>query len=130
MFFKIFVLFSFIFALGTTFAQGPASGITDSSLNSVFTKATKLYSEGRYEATARELSEVEKKIIMTENSDESLGLLAYWQGIVANRLNEFPDAIKYFDKAINLKYKSDDINYEINENSQKTIGDQTNINKK
>lgn len=78
----------------------------------IFEKARKLYSEGRYEATAEELNGLESQLKGHEAGKESLAMLAYWQAIVANRLNDFPKAIQSFDKAIKLGFDSPDINYE------------------
>lgn len=110
MFFKALVIILLIVGQSPGFAQELADGISTSTDNSFFKKAAELYQQGRYEAVADELKSLEAKIPV-EDADNR-GLLFYWQGIVANRLNEFPQAITYFDLALKKGYKSEDINYE------------------
>lgn len=95
-----------------SFAQELADGISASDKNTHFLKASELYKQGRYEAVSAELKLVENKL-KASNDEENLALLYYWQGIISNRLNEFPEAVIYFDKAIKSGYKSEDINYEL-----------------
>lgn len=113
MFLQVFIIFFLIMGQSLSFAEDLADGISVSSENSLFSEAGMLYRDGRYEAVAAELKTIEVNLANKVSNDDNLRLLNYWQGIIANRLNEFPDAIKYFDKAIKLKYKSEDINYEL-----------------
>lgn len=111
MFLKVLVIIVLIVSQSPGFTQELAEGISSFSKNSLFRTAGELYQQGRYEAVAAELKSLESKIPATDA--DNLGLLSYWQGIVANRLNEFPDAITYFDLAIKRGYKSEDMNYEL-----------------
>lgn len=112
MFLKLFFVMFFIAGRSLCFAQEPASGISKASLKPVFKKANQLYSEGRYEATDEELTTVESVLKSADDTEELFGVLYYWQGVVANRLNDFPKAISSFDKAIKLGFDSPDLNYE------------------
>ena len=110
---KVLIIFMIVACRSFCFAQEPASGISKSSLRPEFKKANALYSESRYEATDEELTDVERRLKTSEDAEDLLGVLYYWQGIVANRLNDFPKAISGFDKAIKLGFDSPDINYEL-----------------
>ncbi len=109
---KLFFVMILIAGRSLCFAQEPASGISNASLKPVFKKANQLYSEGRYEATDEELTTVESVLKSSDDTEELFGVLYYWQGVVANRLNDFPKAISSFDKAIKLGFDSPDLNYE------------------
>ena len=109
---KVLLIFFLMAGRSLCYAQEPASGISKASLKPVFKKANQLYSEGRYEATDEELTNVEHSLKTSEDAEELIGVLYYWQGVVANRLNDFPKAISSFDKAIKLGFDSPDLNYE------------------
>lgn len=71
-------------------------------------KASQYFSQGKYQATVDELATLEQKY---ENSAHA-GLIAYWKAISFNRLQNFPEAIANFDKALKLKYNPKDLHYE------------------
>ncbi len=110
-----FVLISLITIAGQSlsFSQELPDGISTTSENSLFKTAGELYKQGRYDAVSDELKNISAKLMSTNADDENLALLFYWRGVVANRLNDFPEAITYFDQAIKRGYKSDDIHYEL-----------------
>lgn len=71
-------------------------------------KAAEHFSEGRYQATIEELSQLENKNL--SKSDQ--GLIAYWKGMTYNRVLDFPRAIEHFQKSLNLDNVPLDIHYE------------------
>lgn len=109
---KSFLMFLFLSTSVITEAQ-------DISENSIeqndihFKKAGELLSEGKFEATLKELNRVEKELKQSRSSKSKFGTLYYWKGIVANRLSDFPLAIKSFDLALNYDFESPDIHYEL-----------------
>lgn len=101
-----------IFCLSLAFAQEEeakeASEIKTAGKQSLFKEAAALFSAGKYEDTITELSAVEA----LTNDREALGLAAYWKGICANRLSDFPLAIQSFDKALGHSFNPRDLHYE------------------
>lgn len=101
-----------IFCLSFAFAQeeertNPAE-ISAAGKQSLFKDASAFFSAGKYEDTIAELSSVEART----NGREALGLAAYWKGICANRLQNYPLAIENFDKALGHSFSPQDLNYE------------------
>lgn len=79
----------------------------------LFENANTFFSEGRYEKTLLELKSIEEKLMKNpEANKQNLGLVSYWKGIVLNRLQEYPDAIRSFDRALSLDYAPVDLHYE------------------
>lgn len=74
----------------------------------LFSKAAELFSAGNYRTAVEELNTIEQR---TRNRAQ-LGLIAYWKGIIYNRLQEFPLALKSFEQALSLDYAPQDIHYE------------------
>jgi tetratricopeptide (TPR) repeat protein len=70
-----------------------------------------LYSEGKYQSTITELTDVEEKF-KDKMDRQRLGLISYWRGICHNRLQNFSEAIKNFDRALGYEYSPQDIHYE------------------
>lgn len=94
-------------------AQDDSLEITEASGNSLFKAAVEYYSQGKYQSTVEELNLVEQKIAAKPNpSRETLGLINYWKGICYNRLQEFTESIKHFDKSLQLDYAPVDLHYE------------------
>lgn len=94
-------------------AQNSSNEIEGASKNVIFKEATSLFLQGKYQATAAELSNVESKLSQTQSSNKALqGLIAYWKGICFNKAQDFPEAISQFDKALGLGYEPEDLNYE------------------
>lgn len=76
-------------------------------------KAGELFTQGKYNATITELAEVEARLKAQAGvSKETLGLIAYWKGISYARNQDFAEAIKSFDEALNLSYSPEDLPYE------------------
>lgn len=112
MFLKVIFITFLIGFRFLSFAQEPDSAISKKAKNPAFKRANELYGEGKYEATDEELTHVQEKLKASPEAEDLFGVLYYWQGIVANRLNDFPKAINSFDKAIKLGFDSPDLNYE------------------
>lgn len=83
-----------------------------SEVDSLFKKANQLLSESKFEAAMAELNSIEENIKQDRSLANKLGKLNYLKGIVANRLNDFPQAVKSFDKALKIGYDSPDLHYE------------------
>lgn len=95
------------------YGEEPNSEITNASNNALYKEASSLFTQGKYQAVVTELNSIESKIIASKNPSRSgLGLIAYWRAICFNRLQDFPDAIADFDKALGLSFSPQDINYE------------------
>ena len=103
------LILSVSFSFAQTDAEEPVQEITQAGKKSVFASAARHYAEGKYSAAVEDLSAVEKA---PGQSKENLGLAAYWKGICYNRLQDFPNAIASFDKALGQDYKPVDIHYE------------------
>ena len=95
------------------FGQEASQEIVSASKDAVFKEASQLFSQGKYEATVNELNSVESKLNSGSKPSRSLlGLTSYWKAICYNKLQNFPDAIANFDKALGLDFSTEDINYE------------------
>lgn len=90
-------------------AQESSVEIVGASKNKLFATAIGLYSEGKYQSTIDELKNIEGK---SQNNNQVLGLTSYWKGICFNRLQEYHEAVKSFDKALQYNYSPVDLNYE------------------
>lgn len=78
-----------------------------------FVNASKLFNEGKYQSTIEELNPIEIELQKTVEGKKKLGLVYYWKALSFNRLQDFPNAITYFDLAIEHGYqKPQDFNYE------------------
>lgn len=83
-----------------------SSELTEASKSTIFKKAFALYSQGRYQTTVEELTRVE------QNHPAHSGLINYWKGICYSRSQNFPEAIKSYDRALKQKFSPQDIHYE------------------
>lgn len=88
--------------------DAPSQEISSASKMTKFSKASSLFSTGKYESTIEELDQLNA----TVSDRTQLGLIMYWKGICYNRLQNFPEAIAHFDKSLNLDYSPQDLNYE------------------
>jgi tetratricopeptide (TPR) repeat protein len=89
------------------------SDLTEVSGKTQLAKASKLFFQGKYESAISELDSVEKSIIESDKPDQKmLSLIAYLRGLSNNRIQDYPEAIKAFSKALELTYSPKDINYE------------------
>jgi tetratricopeptide (TPR) repeat protein len=80
---------------------------------SIFQKAAADFAAGRYKSVLTELDQLESKLVAKGYKNKAvLGLMAYWRGISASRLQDFPRAIKEFEQALSLAYAPRDIHYE------------------
>lgn len=91
------------------FGQENSAEIDRAGNNSIFKEASRLFAEGKYNATAIELESVEQTQKLTKTQK---GLVAYWKGIAYNRNQDFSKAIANFDKALGEDYSPVDLNYE------------------
>lgn len=81
--------------------------------DNMLTKASSLFSEGRFEATVEELNRVEMILKETgKASAETQGLMSYWRAICFARLRSFSSALENFERSLKLKYAPQDIHYE------------------
>lgn len=76
-----------------------------------FKEVMSLYSQGKYHSTVEELDRIENKMKGSDDK-KTIGLIEYWKGMSFNRLQRFADAIKSFERSLNLGYDTLDINYE------------------
>lgn len=97
------------FAFAQPAPEEASEEITSAGKKTIFSEAAKQFATGKYSATVEELTTVERS---PNQNKETLGLAAYWKGICYNRLQDFPNAIASFDKALGLDYKPVDIHYE------------------
>jgi hypothetical protein len=98
-----------VFILVYAFAHSGNLIAQDERENQLYSEANRLFNEGKYRATIEELSSLEKKKGLDRLTK---GFIAYWKGISASRLQDYPLAIAQFDKALGLDYSPKDINYE------------------
>jgi len=103
-----------ILCLGlSAYAQDDSLEISNASNNAVFKNAVDSYSQGKYQATVEELKTIEAKLTQKGSPNrETLGLIQYWKGICYNRLQDFSESIKSFDKSLGLDYVPVDLHYE------------------
>lgn len=94
-------------------AENLTSGMEGVSTNSIFKNASILFSQGKYETTVQELNSIETTLKnKNETNKATYGLISYWRGICYNRLQDFPEAIKNFDRSLGLDYAPTDLHYE------------------
>lgn len=96
----------------SVYGQEPSKEIEVAAKNTVFKDASSAFKEGKYHATVIELSSLEQKINENKLTKSLLGLTSYWKAICYNRIQDFPLAISYFDKALGMGYQPLDLNYE------------------
>ena len=64
----------------SAYAQENSVEITSAAKDSLFQKAAKSFSQGRYQATVDELNELEKSLEKSPSTSKAqLGFIAYWQ---------------------------------------------------
>jgi hypothetical protein len=84
------------------------------SKNKVFQTASAEFMAGKYQSTLDELVKIENRLIELNASHKQIfGFINYWKGICLNRLQEFNQAIKEFDKSLLNGFSPKDINYEM-----------------
>ncbi len=108
------LLVAWMLLLSVAFAQEENSlQIQQASKEALFKKSYELFTAGRYNATADELSIIEEKLNTDPKASHlQKGLVAYWKGITYNRTQDFQKAIESFDKSLTLNFDPVDINYE------------------
>ena len=110
---KLIAWMLFLCVSMVSLAQENSPEIQTANKNILFKNAVEYFSQGKYEATVEELNSIERQLqLRNETNKQLLGLLTYWKGISYNRLQDFPAAIKSFDKALGYDYKPDDLHYE------------------
>jgi len=94
-------------------AQEVPAVTNDHSFDQGLKDAYDAFQHGKYLQTRDRLTvlagEVDARV---EKNKTLLGLLSYWRGVTANRLNEFTNAITFFEQAIGFDYRPKDIYYE------------------
>ena len=105
---------SLSFCLSTVLlAQDDLTQTSDKSFDAGLREAYDSFQHGKYLQTRERLKSLNAELdARTEKNKTLLGLLAYWRGVTANRLNEFTAAIGFFEQSINLDYRPKDIYYE------------------
>lgn len=91
--------------------KAPTDGKGKEAFVSDFKEVLSLYSQGKYQSTVDELDNIEKKL-QGKKDKKTIGLIEYWKGMSFNRLQHFPEAIKSFQKSLEVGYDTIDINYE------------------
>ncbi len=110
---KLIVLLMALCIGGSVYAQETAVEISDASKGALFKRAGEQFAAGSYNSTITELQSIETELLTKGHSDKALlGLAAYWKGITYNRLQEYPEAIASFDRALGYGYSPVDLNYE------------------
>lgn len=102
------LIFCFSFAFAQEEVTEGSTGAAAAGGQSLFREAAVLFTAGRYQDTIEELTSVESRT----SDRESLGIVSYWIGLCANRLQNFSLAIQSFDKALGHSYNPRDLNYE------------------
>ncbi len=100
------LIFSFC---NLVFSQDPDTDPQVIGYNSIFKEASKLFEQGKYRGAIDELNQIISK---NEKRSTILGRAAYWKGICFNRLQNFPEAIENFDKALGLDFSQPSLHYE------------------
>ena len=71
------------------------------------------FQSGKYESAIETLATLEKRLKKgSKKYNEVLGLINYWRGMSYARLSDYKNSEIAFKKAIDLKYKAQDIYYE------------------
>jgi tetratricopeptide (TPR) repeat protein len=86
-------------------AQTPA-------IETSLTKVYAMFENGEYKETIEKLNEIESEKKLLQKDEKLKALIPYWKGLAYSRMNEYPKAITYFEKAISLRYKAKDLFYE------------------
>jgi tetratricopeptide (TPR) repeat protein len=103
----LILLISFAHAETQNVESSEAIGAASSRV--LFKNASAQFVQGKYGATIDELSSIAGRPSL---DNATLGLIHYWKGICYNRLQDFPEAISNFDKALSYEYSPKDLNYE------------------
>lgn len=91
----------------------PATKIVNLNRRKIVTEITKIFEKGEYLKTAQAILDAEKKLYYHKKLNRKVrGRLNYMKGISYARLNEFVLSIRAFERALQAKFKSDDIYYE------------------
>lgn len=110
---KLLALMLILIISVSAFGQEAQVGVEDAGKSTLFKEAAALFAAGKYKSTTDELNAVETKIRSEINpSKNQLGLVNYWKGVCYARLQDFPEAIKSFDTALQFNYSPLDLNYE------------------
>lgn len=118
---RLLLLCSFVTLTAISAEEGNVSipeQANNQAINSALSKCYGHFSTGLYQRTFECLKAVESSFnqlpeIEKQNDKKTAGLIAYWQGISAARMQDYPEAISAFEKALQLKYSTDDIYYEL-----------------
>jgi hypothetical protein len=104
---RFLILFIFIFS----FAQ--LSFAKNTKTKKLITTVFKNFENGKYTKVINTLKKLQKRVQLKSTRGKDLqGLIYYWSGISYNRLTEYDKAEISLRKAIKLKYKSKDLQYE------------------
>ena len=87
--------------------------LAQTALPPEFGGVSELFIQGKYESTIEELNQIEKTLSENKKMTPKLkGLIHYWKGMSANRLQEYGLAIESFAEALKLSFTPQDIHYE------------------
>lgn len=107
------LLIMLVLNLEVTLAQVENKDFEKQSQDEIYKKASGTFQQGKYRATIQELDTIlGQQEEIKKLGKSKLGLINYWKGICHNRLQEFPEAISSFDRALNYDYSPIDLNYE------------------
>jgi predicted Zn-dependent protease len=93
----------------TVAATPPAPVNVDAELGQVY----EAFKTGLYDRANRQLQELKEKVKLTApQQTETLGLIAYWQGLNYNRQMDYTNATPAFESALSFDFKAPDLQYE------------------
>ncbi len=108
--YKILIFLLFISSLAS-YSEDSKKEINPNDLK--VAKIYKIYTEGDYGAALKELELFsEEAKLKNDVSKKTNGLIAYWRGLIYYKLFEYPDAIKNFKEAVELKFDAQDLYYQ------------------
>ena len=97
----------------SAYGQNTSVEIGVAATDAKFKEASRLFAEGKYRGTIDELSVVQSKLIETNSNTKPMkGIIAYWKAICFNKIQDFPEAIANFDKALQVDFVPEDLHYE------------------
>jgi tetratricopeptide (TPR) repeat protein len=95
------------------YGQDTSVEISAAANDAKFKEASRLFAEGKYRGTIDELSVVQSKLIESNSNTKPMqGMIAYWKAICFNKIQDFSEAIASFDKALQVDFVPQDLNYE------------------
>jgi len=112
-YFSAIILSFFIFTSNIQAESLEAEKVKDVRAQRYINDILDLYEQGKYKTTIIELNNFDQYLTKSNLLTPRLkGLLSFWKASAYKKLNEFPQALDHFRKAIFYKFEADELYYE------------------